>query len=343
MQKQFKYYFLSIFFCLYALNSLCAQTGKARLTNAEISLTMPKIIQTTDYYSFGIPFPNNGKAPERQPYKFGGKEYGEMHGLNWYDFHARYYSDITLSFLTPDPLCEKYYWISPYAYCANNPVNRIDPTGMDWFWDTDKTRQYDPNITSQDQLKEGQTYIGATDVVKNKEGNVIEDYRKDGSIMFSNETSAYNRMWSQATKKNVEESGYALKNGKFLVMPDYKNKINDVDIVDYNYSIGKDGILSNGSGEKFRIVGNVHTHQDPSGNPEPSFWTGTGWGDAGHSKAMGGLPVITIGHDGKVHGAFWSVKDNGFRRIPGFGNRQDLLSGKTRLVPWLITYPTGGK
>jgi hypothetical protein len=21
-----------------------------------------------------------------------------------------------------DPLCEKYYWISPYAYCLNNPV-----------------------------------------------------------------------------------------------------------------------------------------------------------------------------------------------------------------------------
>jgi len=32
-----------------------------------------------------------------------------------------------------DPLCEKYYWISPYAYCANNPIKFIDPTGM--FYD----------------------------------------------------------------------------------------------------------------------------------------------------------------------------------------------------------------
>jgi len=32
-----------------------------------------------------------------------------------------------------DPLAEKYYSISPYAYCAGNPVNRIDPDGMDWF------------------------------------------------------------------------------------------------------------------------------------------------------------------------------------------------------------------
>lgn len=29
-----------------------------------------------------------------------------------------------------DPLCEKYYSISPYAYCANDPINAIDKDGM---------------------------------------------------------------------------------------------------------------------------------------------------------------------------------------------------------------------
>ena len=28
-----------------------------------------------------------------------------------------------------DPLCEKYYWISPYVYCLDNPVNLIDKDG----------------------------------------------------------------------------------------------------------------------------------------------------------------------------------------------------------------------
>ncbi len=32
-------------------------------------------------------------------------------------------------FLTMDPLAEKYYSISPYAYCANNPVKYVDPDG----------------------------------------------------------------------------------------------------------------------------------------------------------------------------------------------------------------------
>jgi hypothetical protein len=36
-----------------------------------------------------------------------------------------------------DPQCEKYYWISPYAYCANNPIKYVDPTGefIESAWD----------------------------------------------------------------------------------------------------------------------------------------------------------------------------------------------------------------
>lgn len=36
-----------------------------------------------------------------------------------------------------DPLCEKYYSVSPYAYCAGNPVNRVDVDGKD-IWEFDK-------------------------------------------------------------------------------------------------------------------------------------------------------------------------------------------------------------
>jgi hypothetical protein len=37
---------------------------------------------------------------------------------------------ITSRWMSPDPLAEKYYEISPYTYCANNPIKFIDPTGM---------------------------------------------------------------------------------------------------------------------------------------------------------------------------------------------------------------------
>ena len=33
-------------------------------------------------------------------------------------------------FMQTDPMAEKYYGISPYAYCANNPIKYVDPFGM---------------------------------------------------------------------------------------------------------------------------------------------------------------------------------------------------------------------
>jgi RHS repeat-associated protein len=94
------------------------------------------VMQATDYYPFGMPYAN-GFNPERQPYKFGGKEYDEMHGLNWHDFEARAYDGILGRFPTiMDPLAEKYYSVSPYAYCLNNPVRFVDQTGQD-VWEID--------------------------------------------------------------------------------------------------------------------------------------------------------------------------------------------------------------
>ena len=34
--------------------------------------------------------------------------------------------------LTLDPLANKYYGISPYAFCANTPINFVDPDGNSW-------------------------------------------------------------------------------------------------------------------------------------------------------------------------------------------------------------------
>ena len=46
----------------------------------------------------------------------------------WYDSIARYQTTSGV-FSSPDPLAEKYYSISPYAYCAGNPVRFVDPEG----------------------------------------------------------------------------------------------------------------------------------------------------------------------------------------------------------------------
>ena len=86
--------------------------------------------QRMQYYPFGLPYEAHYQ-PEEQPYKYGGKEFIELHGYDSYDFDARMYYPALCRFMTMDPLCEKYYSISPYAYCNNNPVKYIDSDGRD--------------------------------------------------------------------------------------------------------------------------------------------------------------------------------------------------------------------
>ena len=65
-----------------------------------------------------------------QPYKYGGKELDRENGLDLYDFAARQYDPATGRFTTVDPKAESYPHLSPYLYCAANPIRNIDPTGI---------------------------------------------------------------------------------------------------------------------------------------------------------------------------------------------------------------------
>ena len=89
------------------------------------------VIEQNDYYPYGGLF---GESASRQSYKYSGKELEKMNGLNTYDFHARPYYYPVLQFHSPDLLSENTPWLSPYLYCAGNPIMYIDPTGMECWW-----------------------------------------------------------------------------------------------------------------------------------------------------------------------------------------------------------------
>ena len=86
------------------------------------------IEQVNHYFPYGYLYGESTNSGV-QPYKYNDKEFDMMHGLHWYDYGARHYDPCIMRFTTMDPMCEKYYHLSPYAYCGNNPVNAVDPDG----------------------------------------------------------------------------------------------------------------------------------------------------------------------------------------------------------------------
>ena len=96
------------------------------------------VIEASDYYPFGkrIPTPvTEPVAPTSQNrWHFSGKESQSFlsAAIQLLDFGARMYDPLTARWTAQDPLAEKYYAVSPYAYCSANPVNIVDPDGLAW-------------------------------------------------------------------------------------------------------------------------------------------------------------------------------------------------------------------
>ena len=75
-----------------------------------------------------------------------------------------------------DPLCEKYYSVSPYAYCMNNPVRYIDPDGRDGMV-TGRGTKDDPYVITANYYYENGSLNG--DEIDGLNG-AVDSYNKFG-------------------------------------------------------------------------------------------------------------------------------------------------------------------
>jgi RHS repeat-associated protein len=95
-----------------------------------------KLIQSYTYDAFGnilqVDSYLKGKQTVTNPYRFSTKEYNSRSGLIY--FGARYYDPKIGRFITPDPwpgfVQDPTTFANKYPYCANDPVNFIDPFGL---------------------------------------------------------------------------------------------------------------------------------------------------------------------------------------------------------------------
>ena len=132
---------------------------------------------------------SRGNDHATQPYKYIGKELDRTHGLDWYDHDARHYDPITGRWNTMDKMCEKYYDVSPYASCGDDPVNadpygkQVRPQGKEEIAMILSTLQEEyRNFVSIDEITTGDTGLwGKTlfpdnDGVQNSTSNNVEVY-----------------------------------------------------------------------------------------------------------------------------------------------------------------------
>ena len=154
------------------------------------------VVRRTDYLPFGVRMSGDGLIAGggyQARFGFGGKENvmgdvwepGEGHwsvGERYQHFGARTYDPFTCTFLQIDPMAEKYYGMSPYGYCAGNPVNLVDPDGKDWYYSDDDSIQW-TDYKSQEELNNNNIsgrYLGPRVVLFN--GSYTEQLGKGDNI-----------------------------------------------------------------------------------------------------------------------------------------------------------------
>ncbi|MBA3972470.1 MAG: hypothetical protein H0X46_10100, partial [Bacteroidetes bacterium] len=134
------------------------------------------ITQVQDYYAFGRAM-NPGNSYSTSPaneYKYNGKELQPE--LEQYDYGARFYDPVIGRWNVVDPLNEKFYSLSTYSYTDNNPINNIDPNGMETYYGDE----------ARSKLKEIQSATrGGDDKPKKEKTNEVKPverkYGGDGS------------------------------------------------------------------------------------------------------------------------------------------------------------------
>src|SRR5690606_1142266 len=121
------------------------------------------VVQIDDYYPFGLRF--NSYSRENsvdQKYKFQGQEHIDDLDLGWDSFKWRNHQPDIGRFFNIDPLSEKYYYNSPYAFSENKLTAHVELEGLESFSVHGTTQTETGPSFSSDAEKELQRIGGNT-------------------------------------------------------------------------------------------------------------------------------------------------------------------------------------
>ncbi len=160
-----------------------------------------EVTQHVAYIPYGEVFIEERNGVWNTPYLFNAKELDEETGLYYYG--ARYLNPKDTRWLSVDPMFEKYAGMSPYNYCAGNPVKLVDPNGM-WTENSDGNWVAEKGDCAWTLHKQtGMSFAEAKDLMKsqgfqfsNDDSNVAVQV---GDVVKSNRTASSNSKTNKAT------------------------------------------------------------------------------------------------------------------------------------------------
>jgi RHS repeat-associated protein len=263
--------------------------GNNRVTIKD-SLGYAAVQQEDHYYPFGMTLGGqswqNTLQNTKNDYLYNGKEFQNELGLDWYDYGARFYDAALGRFSTQDAYAEKYHFMSPYQYGANNPIKYIDVNG-------DSTAYFTASgsylFTINDKNENGITVISSRKLLNF--WAKFADLANNGKLMESTDqlrsfgdTYMAEDMWSyNDDNNNVPDKNFKALTEEFGTCL-YQNKKGEIRTGKENYEGEWDGVwrLDNfnigGSGPKNSdevYVSAAHLHTNvgkftPKGGGLPS-------------------------------------------------------------------------
>jgi RHS repeat-associated protein len=116
-----------------------------------ISNSAGQPIQHLQYLPFGELQIDQRVISWHTRYTFSGKEKDEESPYSY--FGARYYDSDLSIWLSVDPMASKYPGLTPYNYCANNPIKLVDPNGEEVIAGDEQSRSNIKNTLTKAEAK----------------------------------------------------------------------------------------------------------------------------------------------------------------------------------------------
>ncbi len=166
----------------------------------------PEIIQQDHYYPYGMNFAGVSSGVSANPknfYKYNGKELQEDHGLNWYDYGARFYDPQLGRWHAIDPLAEKYSSFSPYHYAYNNPLLFIDPNGEEiWIYYNDDGKEQKIQYTAGMKYEGKNKFVSTSIENLNKMNSTGAGSKLLGELVDSENSFNFTNTYAKDKKGN---------------------------------------------------------------------------------------------------------------------------------------------